>query len=130
MVLVAQEPGTFGAAPRDAQHQSPGVVLTSQSPPQGGLQDAATQITVGQVLQHRLARGVGQLDQPALLPAVPGGLPGGGDLVLTEPGQLSGVGDQYRRGVPALHQGLLECHGQPGQLHVQLPQALLCGGVE
>ena len=130
MVLVAQEPGTFGAAPRDAQHQLPGVVFTPQTPPQGGLQDAAAQVTVRQVLQHRLARGVGQLDQPTLLPTVLGGLLGSGDPVLAEPGQLRGVGDQHRCGVAALHQGLFECHGQPGQFHIQLPQALLRVGVE
>ena len=130
VVLVTQDPGAFGAAPCYAQHQLPGVVFTSQSPPQGGLQDAAAQVTVRQVLQDRLARGVGQLDQPTLLPAGPGRPPGGGDPVLIESGQFRGIGDQHRRGVAALHQGLFEGHRQSRQFHVQLPQTLLCVVVE
>ena len=94
-MFVAQEPGAFRAAPGDVQHELAGVVWAAQAPPHGSLEDAAAQVTVHQIRQYRLASGVGQLNQPALLPQGLGRLPGRLDLLIPQASQIRPVSYQH-----------------------------------
>jgi len=127
---VAQQLGLFAAQLQNTGHQLAVVVRCGRGADAEGVIHLAAYGFVVEIGHYGDIAGRLQGESPALAAFALGALPGGLQRAHGQPGEALAVSDHELIGIGRIEDVFGELGGEPGQLHVDLLEAFLAGGVQ